>query len=112
MSTAQQVVEYMRIAEECRRWQSRLETQLKQTVGELQQVAADVASVSTVVALLLRGGGAQTEPRAEEEVESHASTRKELQHVEAHLGSLRLQLNEEIADHKRLIEDLTTASVR
>ncbi|KAJ3951347.1 hypothetical protein N0V92_012247 [Colletotrichum tropicale] len=108
MSTAQQVMECMRIAEECRRWQSRLEIQMKQTVGELQQVAADVASVSTVVALLLRGGGAQTKPRADEEVEA-ASTRKELQDVEAHLGSLRLQLNEEMSDHKRLIKDLTTA---
>ncbi|KAF0316401.1 hypothetical protein GQ607_016368 [Colletotrichum asianum] len=112
MSTEQQVVECMRIAEECRRWQSRLEVQMKQTVGELQQVAADVASVSTVVALLLRGGGAQTELRAEGEVESTASTRNELQDMEAHLGSLRLQLNEEMLDHKRFIKDLTTAGMR
>ncbi|KAF3808140.1 hypothetical protein GCG54_00007921 [Colletotrichum gloeosporioides] len=112
MSTAQQVVECMRIAEECRRWQSRLEIQMKQTVRELQQVAADVASVSTVIALLLRGGGAQTESRDEEEIESTASTRKELQDAEAHLGSLKLQLNEEMSDHKRLIKDIITASVR
>ncbi|EQB52847.1 hypothetical protein CGLO_07496 [Colletotrichum gloeosporioides Cg-14] len=110
MSTAQQVVECMRIAEECRRWQSRLEIQMKQTVRELQQVAADVASVSTVIALLLRGGGAQTESRDEEEIESTASTRKELQDAEAHLGSLKLQLNEEMSDHKRLIKDIITAS--